>query len=289
MAVLRSCHGRTLDLSRPRIMGILNVTPDSFSDGGRFLGREDALRQVDSMLADGADIIDIGGESTRPGARAVPVEEELARVVPVIEALRERSDAFVSVDTSKPAVMRAAVAAGADMINDVRALREAGALEAAADLQTPVCLMHMQGEPRTMQQQPRYDNVVKDVRDFLEQRLAACQQAGIARDRIVLDPGFGFGKSLQHNLELFRELPQLQVSGQPLLVGVSRKSMIGAVLDIPVAERMAASVALAGLAVWLGASIIRAHDVRETRDAVRMIHALCKAKARGQEGRKELQ
>ncbi len=289
MAVLRSCHGRTLDLSRPRIMGILNVTPDSFSDGGRFLGREDALRQVDSMLADGADIIDIGGESTRPGARAVPVEEELARVVPVIEALRERSDAFVSVDTSKPAVMRAAVAAGADMINDVRALREAGALEAAADLQTPVCLMHMQGEPRTMQQQPRYDDVVKDVREFLEQRLAACQQAGIARDRIVLDPGFGFGKSLQHNLELFRELPQLQASGQPLLVGVSRKSMIGAVLDIPVAERMAASVALAGLAVWLGASIIRAHDVRETRDAVRMIHALCKAKARGQEGRKELQ
>ncbi len=289
MAVLRSCHGRTLDLSFPRIMGILNVTPDSFSDGGRFLGREDALRQVDSMLADGADIIDIGGESTRPGARAVPVEEELARVVPVIEALRERSDVFVSVDTSKPAVMRAAVAAGADMINDVRALREAGALEAAADLQTPVCLMHMQGEPRTMQQQPRYDDVVKDVRDFLEQRLAACQQAGIARERIVLDPGFGFGKNLQHNLELFRELPQLQASAQPLLVGVSRKSMIGAVLDIPVAERMAASVALAGLAVWLGASIIRAHDVRETRDAVRMIHALCNAKARGQEGRKELQ
>ncbi len=255
-------------------MGILNVTPDSFSDGGHFIKAGAALAQAEKMLADGADIIDIGGESTRPGAQAVSVEEELVRVIPIIEALREQSDVFISVDTSKPQLMSAAVAAGADMINDVRALREPGALDAAAALSTPVCLMHMQGEPRSMQQQPHYDDVLTEVKNFLDSRVTACEQAGIARGQLVIDPGFGFGKTLEHNLTLFRRLPDLQSLGLPVLVGVSRKSMIGAVLDIPVEERMAASVALAGLAVWLGAAIIRTHDVRETRDAVRMCHAV---------------
>ena len=258
-------------------MGILNVTPDSFSDGGHFIKADAALAQAGKMLADGADIIDIGGESTRPGAQAVSVEDELARVIPIIEALREQSDVFISVDTSKPQLMSAAVAAGADMINDVRALREPGALDAAAALKTPVCLMHMQGEPRSMQQQPHYDDVLTEVKSFLDSRVTACEQAGIARGQLVIDPGFGFGKTLEHNLTLFRRVPDLQSLGLPVLVGVSRKSMIGAVLDIPVEERMAASVALAGLAVWLGASIIRTHDVRETRDAVKMCHAVVRA------------
>ncbi len=258
-------------------MGILNVTPDSFSDGGHFIKADAALAQAGKMLADGADIIDIGGESTRPGAQTVSVEEELVRVIPIIEALREQSDVFISVDTSKPQLMSAAVAAGADMINDVRALREPGALDAAAALNTPVCLMHMQGEPRSMQQQPHYDDVLTEVKSFLDSRVTACEQAGIARGQLVIDPGFGFGKTLEHNLTLFRRLPDLQSLGLPVLVGVSRKSMIGAVLDIPVEERMAASVALAGLAVWLGASIIRTHDVRETRDAVKMCHAVVRA------------
>ena len=255
-------------------MGILNVTPDSFSDGGHFIKADAALAQAGKMLADGADIIDIGGESTRPGAQTVSVEEELVRVIPIIEALREQSDVFISVDTSKPQLMSAAVAAGADMINDVRALREPGALDAAAALNTPVCLMHMQGEPRSMQQQPHYDDVLTEVKSFLDSRVTACEQAGIARGQLVIDPGFGFGKTLEHNLTLFRRLPDLQSLGLPVLVGVSRKSMIGAVLDIPVEERMAASVALAGLAVWLGAAIIRTHDVRETFDAVKMCHAV---------------
>lgn len=274
MSVLVSCHGRSLDLSHPRIMGILNVTPDSFSDGGCFIKPDDARYQLDKMLAGGADIIDIGGESTRPGAQAVSADEELARVIPVIEALRAQSEVFISVDTSKAAVMTAAVAAGADMINDVRALREADALNAAAALQTPACLMHMQGEPRSMQQQPEYKNVLVEVKAFLNERIDACEQAGIKREQLVLDPGFGFGKNLQHNLSLFRQLADLQSFGLPILVGVSRKSMIGTVLDIPVEERMAAGVALAGLAVWLGAAIIRTHDVRETADAVRMCYAV---------------
>ncbi|VAX05980.1 Dihydropteroate synthase [hydrothermal vent metagenome] len=272
--VFTSCHGRSLDLSFPRIMGILNITPDSFSDGGRFLNQNVALRQLEKMLADGADIIDIGGESTRPGAAAVSVEEELARVIPVIKALRTQSEVFISVDTSKPEVMREAVAAGADMINDVRALREADALATVAALDIPVCLMHMQGQPRCMQQQPEYENVLIEVKDFLHERVRACEQAGIKREQIAIDPGFGFGKSLQHNLRLFHQLPELRSLGLPVLVGVSRKSMIAALLDIPVEERLAASVALAGLAVWLGAGIIRTHDVRETRDAVRMCHAV---------------
>lgn len=274
MSVLTSSHGRHLDLSHPRIMGILNVTPDSFSDGGRFINTDDARYQVEKMLAGGADIIDIGGESTRPGAQAVSADEELARVIPVIEALRAQSDVFISVDTSKAQVMTAAVAAGADMINDVRALRELDALETGAALQTPVCLMHMQGEPRSMQQQPQYEDIVAEVKVFLAERIDACEKAGLNREQLVIDPGFGFGKNLQHNLSLFHQLADLQSFGLPVLVGVSRKSMIGAVLNIPLEERMAASVALAGLAVWLGASIIRTHDVRETADAVRMCHAV---------------
>ena len=274
MNILVSCHDRSLDLSTPRIMGILNITPDSFSDGGRFLKLDNALHQVENMLANGADIIDIGGESTRPGAQAVSVDEELLRVIPLIEGLRAQSDVFISVDTSKAEVMREAVAAGADMINDVRALREPGTVESVAVLNTPVCLMHMQGEPRSMQQQPHYQNVVAEVKMFLAERIGACEKAGIKREQLVIDPGFGFGKTLQHNLTLFRQLQDLQSFGLPILVGVSRKSMIGAVLDIPVQERMVASVALAGLAVWLGASIIRTHDVRETFDAVKMCHAV---------------
>ncbi len=274
MNALASCHGRSLNLSHPRIMGILNVTPDSFSDGGRFLKPDDALRQVEKMLTEGADIIDIGGESTRPGAEAVSVEEELSRVIPLIEGVRAQSDAFISVDTSKAVVMREAVAAGADMINDVRALREPGALEMAAGLKTPVCLMHMHGEPRSMQHRPYYQDVVAEVKAFLEARVDACEQAGIDRKQMVIDPGFGFGKTLEQNLTLFRHLQDFQSLELPILVGVSRKSMIGAVLDIPVQERMPASIALAGLAIWLGASIIRTHDVRETADAVKMCHAV---------------
>ncbi len=264
----------TLAFEAPVVMGILNVTPDSFSDGGRFIGRADALRRVREMIAEGAGIIDVGGESTRPGARAVEADEELARVLPVIEAIRSESDIPVSIETSKPEVMRAAVAAGANLINDVRALREPGALAAAAELGVPVCLMHMRGEPRTMQQNPRYDDVVAEVLDFLRQRVAACEAAGIPRERIVLDPGFGFGKTLEHNLALFRALPRFAATGLPVLVGVSRKSMIGQVLELPVDERLAGSLALASLAVWLGAAIIRSHDVRETVQAVRMIRAV---------------
>jgi len=255
-------------------MGILNVTPDSFSDGGRFVDRDHALTRVRQMIAEGADLIDIGGESTRPGAVAVRIEEELERVVPVIEAIRGESDVPISVDTSKPEVMRAAVAAGANLINDVRALREPGALEAAAGLDVPVCLMHMQGQPRDMQQDPCYDDVVSEVLAFLEARQAACEAAGIGRERIILDPGFGFGKTLVHNLTLFRELPRFVATGQPVLVGVSRKSMVGEVLEVPVSERLTGSVALAGLAVWFGASIIRTHDVQATVHAVRMCHAV---------------
>lgn len=257
-------------LPTPAVMGILNVTPDSFSDGGRFIGRNAALRRVRAMIAEGAAIIDVGGESTRPGARAVSVDEELARVIPVIEAIRSDSDIPVSIDTSKPEVMRAAVAAGASLINDVRALREPGALEVAAALGVPVCLMHMRGEPRTMQQNPHYDDVVEEVLAFLDARVAACEAAGIPRSRLILDPGFGFGKTLEHNLALFRALPRFVATGLPVLVGVSRKSMIGQVLEVPVEDRLAGSLALATLAVGLGAAIVRSHDVRETVHAVRM-------------------
>lgn len=264
---------RELDLSRPQVMGILNVTPDSFSDGGKHQQLSQALRSAEQMLADGATILDIGGESTRPGAADVSVEEELNRVVPLVSAIRSRFDSVISVDTSKAAVMSAAVQAGADIINDVRALQEPAALETAAALQVPVCIMHMQGVPRTMQQAPDYQDVVQQVYDYLLQRAAECQQAGITATQIILDPGFGFGKNLSHNYQLLAALDKLVQSGYPVLAGMSRKSMIGQLLDIPVSERLAGSLACATLAAYAGAQIIRVHDVKETVQAVRVAAA----------------
>lgn len=268
------CGGRKLDLSRTVIIGILNVTPDSFSDGGIFLARDAAVAHARVMVEEGADIIDIGGESTRPGAQAVSVQQELDRVIPVIEALARAVPVPISIDTSKPEVMRAAVAAGAGFINDVRALREPGAVEAASRLNVPVCLMHMQGEPRSMQQHPVYADVAAEVRNFLNERIDACVTAGIPRQRIVIDPGFGFGKTVEHNLELLRRLDKLRVLGVPILAGLSRKSMIGALFGSPVTERLHASVALALIAVQNGATMLRVHDVRATREAIRMFEAV---------------
>ncbi len=276
MTVL-DCAGRELDLRRVAVMGILNVTPDSFSDGGRFLTPEEAIAHARAMVEEGADIIDVGGESTRPGARGVSAQEELERVIPVIAALRAILPTPISIDTSKPEVMRAAVAAGAGMINDVQALRAPGALAEAAHLGVAVCLMHMQGEPRTMQDDPRYGDVVAEVREFLRARKQAGIDAGIDASRIVIDPGFGFGKGLEHNLTLLRHLHELTVLGSPILVGLSRKSMIGKALGLPLEERLHASVALAVFAVQQGASIVRVHDVRATREAVRMLEAVCRA------------
>jgi dihydropteroate synthase len=263
-----------LVFDRPMVMGILNVTPDSFSDGGRFNTSDKALHRVEAMVVEGADIIDIGGESTRPGAQPVGEAEEIDRVVPLVEAIRTRFAVPISVDTTKPGVMRAAVAAGADMLNDVRALREPGALETAAELAVPVCLMHMQGEPRTMQAAPHYEDVVGDVMGFLSQRVEASLAAGIARESLLIDPGFGFGKSLTHNLTLLRELSRFKTLGLPLLVGVSRKSMFGAILDKPVEERLSGSLAAAALALWQGADIVRVHDVAETADVVKVCRAV---------------
>lgn len=262
---------------QPRIMGVLNVTPDSFSDGGRFFDHADALAQANRMIEEGADIIDIGGESTRPGAEPVPVEEELRRVIPVIEALAGRINRAISVDTSKPEVMRAAVAAGAGMINDVNALRAPGALDAAAASGLPVCLMHMKGEPRTMQLSPRYDNVVREVRDFLVERAHAAEAAGVKKENIFIDPGFGFGKTLEHNLALLRRLEEFVATGYPVLVGMSRKSMIGALLDTPVDDRVFGSVTLAAIAAMKGAAVIRVHDVKPTRDALKICNAVMAA------------
>lgn len=259
-------------------MGILNVTPDSFSDGGRFARPADALRHVEQMLAAGAALIDVGGESTRPGAAPVSLQQELDRVVPVVEAIASRFDTIISVDTSTAEVMTAAAAAGAGMINDVRALLRPGALVAAAATGLPVCLMHMQGDPSTMQQSPRYASVLDEVNAFLDARVAECMKHGIARSRIVLDPGFGFGKTLQHNLQLFAHLDALRPDDLPVMVGVSRKSMIGEVLGRPVDQRLPGSVALAAMAVSKGANIIRVHDVAETVDAVRMIEAVLSAR-----------
>jgi dihydropteroate synthase len=273
-ARMLDCGGKPLDLSRPRIMGILNVTPDSFSDGGRWLAPERALEQALCMAEEGAAIIDVGGESTRPGAAPVSVEEELRRVVPVIEVLRVHCPVPVSIDTRKPEVMRAAVAAGAGMINDVSALCAPGALEAAAALAVPVCLMHMQGDPETMQQQPGYRDVVREVAGFLRERARACIEAGIPRQHILLDPGFGFGKTTEHNLLLLQQLGVLLEAGFPLLVGLSRKSLIGQVLGLPVDKRLYAGVALAVLAVWQGARLVRTHDVRATREAIEMCHVV---------------
>ncbi|MDF1588366.1 MAG: dihydropteroate synthase [Gammaproteobacteria bacterium] len=270
-AVVLDCAGKLLDLSHPQVMGILNVTPDSFSDGGRFLAKDKAVAQAMQMVADGASIIDVGGESTRPGAAIVPVEQEIERVVPVIEAIRAELDVVISIDTSKPEVMRAAVKAGASLINDVQALRIEGALQAAVELAVPVCLMHAQGTPQTMQNDPRYDDVVTEVIDFLLERVNVCEQAGIARHQLILDPGFGFGKRARHNLRLMKHLDKLIEKGFPVLVGVSRKSIIGALLNVSTAERLAGSLSLATIAVWQGAKIIRTHDVRETKQAI----ALC--------------
>lgn len=271
--MLRCGGGRTLDLSRPRVMGILNVTPDSFSDGGRYADPGRALEHARAMLADGADIVDVGGESTRPGAAAVDEATEIARVVPVIEALA-RDGALVSVDTMKPGVMRAAIRAGAAIVNDVRALRGEGALEAVASAGVAVCLMHMRGTPATMQSAPEYRDVVAEVRDFLVSRARACEAAGIARDRIVVDPGFGFGKTQAHNLDLLAGLTAIAAAGYPVLAGLSRKSMLGAITGRPGSGRTAASVAGALLAVERGASIVRVHDVRETVDALAVWRAL---------------
>lgn len=268
------CGSRVLDLTHPQVMGILNVTPDSFSDGGRFAARDAALRHAAEMVAAGATLIDVGGESTRPGARPVSAVEELERVAPVVEAIAAELDVIISLDTSTPAVMREGARLGAGLINDVRALRRDGALEAAADSGLAVCLMHMLGEPGNMQEDPRYTDVVFEVREFLAGRMAACVAAGISVEKIVLDPGFGFAKSLAHNLSLFRRLEALHELGCPLLVGVSRKSMIGQALGREVHERLAGGLALAALAVSKGASIVRVHDVAETVDAVRMVAAV---------------
>ena len=268
------CGNRVLDLARPQVMGILNVTPDSFSDGGRFRQRDEALRHAAAMVAAGASLIDVGGESTRPGALQVSADEELQRVAPVVEAIAAELDVIISVDTSCPQVMRESARLGAGLINDVRSLRREGALQAAAESGLPVCLMHMQGEPETMQKNPHYDDLLAEVQAFFAERMAACAAAGIAAERIILDPGFGFAKNLQHNLSLFKHMQVLHGFARPLLVGVSRKSMIGQALGREVDQRLAGGLALAALAVAKGACILRVHDVTETVDVVRMIAAV---------------
>lgn len=268
------CGSRVLDLSRPHVMGILNVTPDSFSDGGRHAGIDAALRHAAAMVAAGATLVDVGGESTRPGARAVSPTEELERVAPVVDAIARELDVVISVDTSTPAVMRECTRLGAGLINDVRSLARDGALDAAAASGLPVCLMHMRGEPGDMQDDPRYDKVTEAVCQFLSERMAVCAAAGIPNERIVLDPGFGFAKNLSHNLSLFKHMERLHALGRPLLVGVSRKSMIGQALERDVTQRLYGSLGLAALAVTKGAHIVRVHDVAETVDVVRMIAAV---------------
>ena len=273
------CGKHQLDISRPVVMGILNTTPDSFSDGGNSyinnrLSLDLALRRAEQMLADGARIIDIGGESTRPGAAIVSGQEELDRVVPVVEALVTKLDALVSVDTSTAAVIRESARKGAGIINDVRALQREGALTAAAESQLPECLMHMQGQPQTMQAKPVYTDVVAEVKAFLLERVQACVDAGIAHNRIILDPGFGFGKTLAHNLALLKALPEMGDLGYPLLVGMSRKSMIAQLLDRPVDERLPGSLALAMLVAERGAAIIRVHDVAATVDVLKVFNAV---------------
>ncbi|KNC18282.1 MULTISPECIES: dihydropteroate synthase [Pseudomonas] len=268
------CGNRVLDLTQTHVMGILNITPDSFSDGGRFNQRDLALRHAQAMVEAGATLIDIGGESTRPGARPVSVVEELERVAPLVEAISRELDVIISVDTSTPAVMRESARLGAGLINDVRALRRDGALDAAAATGLPVCLMHMQGEPGTMQDHPHYDDLLGEVSSFLLERMQACASAGIPAERILLDPGFGFAKSHAHNLSLFKHMQALHALGRPLLVGVSRKSMVGLALNKPVTERLNGSLALAALAMTKGAKILRVHDVAETIDVVRMIAAV---------------
>ncbi|MBT3136453.1 dihydropteroate synthase [Alteromonas sp. ALT199] len=263
-----------IDLSQPHVMGILNVTPDSFSDGGKHASVNQALDHALRMIDEGATFIDIGGESTRPGAPNVSLQEELDRTIPVIEAVTKNSECVVSIDTSKAEVMRQAVQSGAGLINDVRALQEPGALQAAADAEVPVCLMHMQGQPRTMQDNPEYSDVVNDVSKFLIERASVCEEAGISRDKILFDPGYGFGKSLAHNYALVKHLPTLMSLGYPVLVGMSRKSMIGNLLNRKVEERLAGSLSLATIVAQMGAHIIRVHDVKETADAVNIVKML---------------
>ncbi|PJK12600.1 dihydropteroate synthase [Lysobacteraceae bacterium NML120232] len=269
------CAGKLLRLDRPQVMGIVNVTPDSFSDGGQHDGSEAAIAHGLRLVAEGADMLDIGGESTRPGAAEVPLQEELQRVLPVIAGLAAQVDVPISIDTSKPEVMQAAVAAGAGLINDVYALRRAGALEMAASLGVPVVLMHMQGEPRSMQQAPQYDDVVSEVHHFLAERIFACEMAGIPRNRIVVDPGFGFGKTLQHNLQLLAQLPRLGELGVPVLAGLSRKRSIGEITGRSEPQaRLHGSVAAHLLAAERGANIVRVHDVAATVDALKVWQAL---------------
>jgi len=266
---------QVLERNQPCIMGILNLTPDSFSDGGLFTNTSIALKHVQQMIEDGADIIDIGGESTRPGASDVSVDEECQRVIPVIKAIREVSAIPISIDTSKTEVMQQAIQAGASMINDVNALRAEGAVELVAKLNVPVCLMHMQGLPRSMQHNPSYKDVVQEINDFLKERIESCVKAGIKLCNIVIDPGFGFGKTLEHNLTLFKHLQEFQRLGVALLVGVSRKSMIGAVLNnAPADERLSGSIALATLAAWMNTNILRVHDVKATSDALKLCQAV---------------
>jgi dihydropteroate synthase len=274
-ATVLDCNGRSLTLDRPRVVGIVNVTPDSFSDGGQFANLETAVAHGVRLAEEGADMLDIGGESTRPGADDVSVEEELKRVIPVIEQLVARTSLPIAIDTSKPEVMRAAVAAGAGMINDVYALRREGALDAASELRVPVCLMHMQGEPRSMQDAPHYDDVVGEVHRFLTDRLFACELAGIDRRKVMVDPGFGFGKDLEHNLALLRRLERFAELGSGVYVGLSRKSMIGTLTGrTQPAERAAGSVAAALIAVQRGARMVRVHDVAATVDALKVWHAV---------------
>lgn len=268
------CGNRVLDLSRTHVMGILNITPDSFSDGGRFAQRDLAIRHAAAMVEAGATLIDVGGESTRPGAKAVGLAEELDRVAPVVEAIAWELDVIISVDTSTPEVISETARLGAGLINDVRSLRRPGALQAAADTRLPVCLMHMLGEPGDMQDAPHYHDLVGEVSAFLDERMQACAAAGISAERIVLDPGFGFAKTHEHNLSLFRHMEALHALGRPLLVGVSRKSMVGRALNRTVDQRLSGSLALAALAMFKGARILRVHDVAETVDVVRMIAAV---------------
>lgn len=269
--------GRALDMSRCHVMGILNVTPDSFSDGGKFNRPDVALQRARQMVADGAAFIDVGGESTRPGATPVSVQEELDRVCPVVEAIARELDAVVSVDTSAPEVMAETARLGAGLINDVRALQREGAPEVVARVGIPVCIMHIQGEPDTMQDHPDYRNVRRAVSSFLSERMRVAEMAGVRPENILLDPGFGFGKSLEHNLQLLASLEQMHILGHPLLIGVSRKSMLGHITGRDVNERLPASLAAATISAMKGASIIRAHDVRETVDAVRVVAAVKEA------------
>lgn len=279
--MLLDCNGKSLDLGSPVVMGILNVTPDSFSDGGRYDVPDVAVEQALKMQGEGAAIIDIGGESTRPGAPAVELQQELDRVLPVIDALSGQLDIPISIDSSKPQVMLAAVAAGAGMINDVNGLNAVGAVQAAKDAEVPVCIMHMRGQPRTMQQAPEYHDVVSEVRQYLSARMAACEAAGIPRSNLIVDPGFGFGKTLEHNLALLAGLESFQELGVPLLVGISRKSMIGQVTGGEVGDRLPGSLAAAVMAVERGASIIRVHDVAATVDALEFTLAVIHQRLKG--------